>query len=100
MSLNRFTNNSEILNSKSNLEGIVLRTADINSISQDIAVLSDYVNNNNGRFNELGKDIIHILPVDDKVVEFGDFCGNVGWTTIHHPRRNAFLLTHLRRREQ
>lgn len=32
--------------------------------------------NNNGRYNDLGKDIIHILPIDGKVVEFGDFCNN------------------------
>jgi hypothetical protein len=41
MSLERFINNSEILNSKSQLEGLVLTSDDIKSLNQDIAVLTD-----------------------------------------------------------
>jgi hypothetical protein len=90
MSLNRFTNNSEILNSKANLEGLVLRTVDINSISQDIAVLSDYINNNNGRYNlnvdihaynssgdyilsEYGVEFIHSTEYSDFTIDIASF---------------------------
>jgi hypothetical protein len=45
MSLDRFVNNIEILNSNSKLEGFVLNTDDINSLNQEVTVLTDISDN-------------------------------------------------------
>ena len=50
MSLERYTNNTEILNTKNRLEGFVLSKNDINTLNQDIAVLSEFTPKANSKY--------------------------------------------------
>jgi hypothetical protein len=50
MSLNRFTNSTELINTKSNLEGLVLNSTDLATLNQDIAVLSDSIITENSNY--------------------------------------------------
>ena len=65
MSLERYTNSTEIINAKNKLEAFVISKNDINTISQDIAVLSEISTDSSSKYK---------LSVESHIYNFkGDY---------------------------
>lgn len=67
MSLDRFLNNTEIINSNSKLEGLVIDSNDIKSLSQDITVLTDINSNSNLKYKLSVES--HIYNLDGEYIK-------------------------------
>lgn len=70
MSLERYTNSTEIINAKNKLEAFVISKNDINTISQDIAVLSEISTDSSSKFKLCVESHIYNFKGDYIVSEY------------------------------